>query len=289
MSEPVCGREKPMAGPQAFVQANAAAIENLKRVRHKIVVMSGKGGVGKSTVAVNLASDLASRGMKVGILDADMHGPTVPRLLGMKDPALNVNESGRIMPAKGPKGISVISIAFLLRESDAPVIWRGPVKMGAIKQFLEEVDWGELDYLIVDLPPGTGDEPLSVAQLVPSPDGALIVTTPQDVALISVRKSINFAKATGLNVLGMVENMSGFACPHCGKDVDMFGKGMVEATAKSFSVPYLGKLPMSPVVAASGEEGIPFVVSSADGVAKSFHAVTDQLLVMIEKSGGKRR
>jgi len=278
-----------MAGPQAFGPVKGSAAENLKRVRHKIIVMSGKGGVGKSTVAVNLASDLATRGFKVGILDADMHGPTVPRLLGMKDPALNVNDAGRIMPAKGPKNISVISMAFLLREADAPVIWRGPVKMGAIKQFLEEVEWGELDYLIVDLPPGTGDEPLSVAQLVPEPDGALIVTTPQDVALISVRKSINFAKATGLKVIGMVENMAGFSCPHCGKDVDLFGTGKVEATAKDFSVPYLGKLPMSPMIATSGEEGIPFVISSEDGVAKSFREVTDGMMAILEKKGGKAR
>jgi ATP-binding protein involved in chromosome partitioning len=276
-----------MAGPQAFGPAKGSAAENLKRVRHKIIVMSGKGGVGKSTVAVNLASDLATRGFKVGILDADMHGPTVPRLLGMKDPMLNVNDAGRIMPAKGPKNISVISIAFLLREADAPVIWRGPVKMGAIKQFLEEVEWGELDYLIVDLPPGTGDEPLSVAQLVPEPDGALIVTTPQDVALISVRKSINFAKATGLKVIGMIENMAGFSCPHCGKDVDLFGRGKVEATAKDFSVPYLGRLPMSPIIATSGEDGIPFVISSEDGAAKSFREVTDGMMAILEKKGGK--
>jgi len=287
MPEPTCSRDKVMAGPKAFGPAKGSTAENLKDVRHKIIVMSGKGGVGKSTVAVNLAMDLASRGLKVGILDADMHGPTVPRLLGMKNPTLNVNDAGRIMPAKGPKNISVISIAFLLREADAPVIWRGPVKMGAIKQFLEEVDWGQLDYLIVDLPPGTGDEPLSVAQLVPDPDGALIVTTPQEVALISVRKSINFAKATGLKVIGMVENMAGFRCPHCGNDVDMFGKGMVEATAKDFSVPYLGRLPMSPLIATSGEDGIPFVVSSKDGVAKSFRDVTEGVLARLEKKGAR--
>lgn len=257
--------------------------ENLAHVKHKLIVMSGKGGVGKSTVAVNLAFDLARRGLKVGLLDADMHGPSVPKMLGVPNLPLSVGESGKIMPMLVPPGIKVISIAFLLANRDAPVIWRGPVKMGAIKQFLEEVEWGELDYLVIDLPPGTGDEPLSIAQLLPKPDGAIIVTTPQDVALLSVRKSINFAKAVGLNVIGLVENMSGLDCPHCGKRIEVFGDGIAEKAARELSVPYLGRLPLSLDISRSGDDGRPFVLSSENGVSKLFEGIADKVLGTVEK------
>jgi ATP-binding protein involved in chromosome partitioning len=262
--------------------------ENLASVKHKIIVMSGKGGVGKSTVAVNLAVALARKGRKVGLLDADMHGPSVPKLLGVPNLPLSVNEAGHIMPMTVPPGLKVISIAFLVSDRDAPVIWRGPIKMGAIKQFLEEVEWGRLDYLIVDLPPGTGDEPLSIAQLIPSADGAVIVTTPQDVALLSVRKSINFVKTVKLRVIGIVENMAGLVCPHCGKDIDVFGDGGPEKAAKDMNVPLLGSLPLSPEIARSGDEGRPFVSSSADGHSKSFEEITERIIDSIEKrAGGK--
>ena len=249
--------------------ASAGAAENLKGVKHKIIVMSGKGGVGKSTVAVNLAAALAKKGRKVGLLDADMHGPSVPKLLGLPNLPLKVNEMGRIVPFTAPPSIKVISIAFLLSDKDSPVIWRGPVKMGAIKQFLEEVEWGELDYLLVDLPPGTGDEPLSTAQLVPAPDGAVIVTTPQDVALLSVRKSINFAKAVGLRPIGLIENMFGLECPHCGKMIQLFEDGGVSKATEDLSVPLLGQLPLSPAIAKSGDDGAPFAAGS-DKNAKAF-------------------
>lgn len=269
----------PTAKPPSVVK------ENLAHVKHKLIVMSGKGGVGKSTVAVNLAFDLARRGLKVGLLDADMHGPSVPKMLGVPNLPLSVSESGKIVPMSVPPGIKVISIAFLLMNRDAPVIWRGPVKMGAIKQFLEEVEWGELDYLVIDLPPGTGDEPLSIAQLLPKPDGAIIVTTPQDVALLSVRKSINFAKAVGLRVIGLVENMSGLDCPHCGKRIDVFGDGVAEKAARELSVPYLGKLPLSLDVSRSGDDGRPFVLSSENGVSKRFEEIADKVLGTVEKRG----
>ncbi len=175
--------------PSKKEEAKPSAAENLKDVKHKIIVMSGKGGVGKSTVAVNLATALTMSGKKVGLLDADMHGPSIPMMFGLQDSQMIVNDKGKIQPIQTASNVKIISIALLLENSDSPVIWRGPVKMGAIKQFLEEVEWGALDYLIVDLPPGTGDEPLSVAQLVPSPDGVVIVTTPQDVALIDARKA----------------------------------------------------------------------------------------------------
>ncbi|TFG69834.1 MAG: ATP-binding protein [Methanomassiliicoccus sp.] len=259
-----------------------SAEENLRGVKHKIIVMSGKGGVGKSTVAVNLAAGLAKKGRKVGLLDADMHGPSVPKMLGLPNLPLNIDENGKIVPAMFGSSIKVVSIAFLLKDTDSPVIWRGPVKMGAIKQFLEEVSWGELDYLIVDLPPGTGDEPLSVAQLVPSPDGTIIVTTPQDVALLSVRKSINFAKAVGLRTLGLVENMYGLQCPHCGKEIKLFEDGGVERAVKDMSIPILGKLPIDPEIAKSGDDGKPFAGGS-NGISKAFEPITDRIIELVEE------
>ncbi|MEW5748630.1 MAG: Mrp/NBP35 family ATP-binding protein [Candidatus Thermoplasmatota archaeon] len=274
---------KQAAPSQAPPKSSAA--ENLKGVKHKIIVMSGKGGVGKSTVAVNLAAALAKRGKRVGLLDADMHGPSVPKLLGLPNLPLSVDAKGKIVPYHVPPSIKVVSIAFLLSDRDSPVIWRGPVKMGAIKQFLEEVEWGELDYLLVDLPPGTGDEPLSTAQLVPSPDGAVIVTTPQDVALLSVRKSINFAKAVGLRPIGLVENMYGLKCPHCGKDIPLFEDGGVAKATKDLSIPLLGKLPLSPEIARSGDDGKPFAAGSDDD-ARAFDEITSKIMKAVEGSGG---
>ncbi len=272
------GKEK---APSKKAPAPSAA-ENLKNVKHKLIVMSGKGGVGKSTVAVNLAVSLAKKGKAVGILDADMHGPSVPKLLGMSNLPLTVNDEERIVPFMVAPSLKVISIAFLLRDPDSPVIWRGPIKMGAIKQFLEEVEWGALDYLIIDLPPGTGDEPLSVAQLVPDPDGAVIVTTPQDVALISVRKSINFAKAVGLRPIGLIENMSGMKCPHCGKDIKLFNDGGAESTAKEHGIPLLGKLPLSVGIANSGDSGSPFAAADDDDAA-IFDAITERIVAAVEQ------
>lgn len=286
MTAESCGKpEEQSATDKAKGFAVPDAIrENLASVKHKLVVMSGKGGVGKSTVAVNLAMSLVRRGSKVGLLDADMHGPSVPKLLGLPNLPLRTDDKGRILPMNVPPGLKVISIAFLLGNRDSPVIWRGPVKMGAIKQFLEEVDWGRLEYLIVDLPPGTGDEPLSIAQLIPSPDGAIVVTTPQDVALLSVRRSINFAKAVRLPVIGIIENMAGMSCPHCGKLIDVFGDGGPERVAADMRIPFLGRLPLSPVVARSGDEGTPFVTSGNDGVAKVFEEITEKIIKSVEKS-----
>ena len=261
--------------------------ENLAAVRHKIVIMSGKGGVGKSTVAVNLAVALARKGAKVGLLDSDMHGPSVPKLLGIPNLPLSVNQKGQVIPMNVPPGLKVISIAFLVGDRDAPVIWRGPVKMGAIKQFLEEVEWGRLDYLIIDLPPGTGDEPLSIAQLIPSPNGVIIVTTPQDVALLSVRKSINFAKAVKLPIIGIVENMAGLTCPHCGKRIDVFGDGGPEKAARDMNVPYLGILPLSPAIAKSGDDGKPFVDFPGTVVADAFEGITEMIVKSVNESTGR--
>lgn len=258
------------------------ATENLKGVKHKLIVMSGKGGVGKSTVAVNLAFSLAGKGKTVGILDADIHGPSAPMLLGVPNMPLMTNDKGKIVPVAVSPSIRVISMAFLLRDTDSPVIWRGPAKMGAIKQFIEEVEWGDLDYLIVDLPPGTGDEPLSIAQLIPNPDGALIVTTPQDVALLSVRKSINFAKAVGLRPIGLIENMGSMRCPHCGKGIDLFRDGGVERASKEYDIQLLGRIPMSMEIARSGDEGRPFVSDRKNGESELFNAITDRVIDTVE-------
>lgn len=260
-----------------------SAAENLKNVKHKLIIMSGKGGVGKSTVAVNLAFSLTKNGKTVGILDADMHGPSVPKMLGLSNLPLGVNDKGRIQPMALTPSLKVISMAFLLRNPDSPVIWRGPAKMGAIKQFLEEVEWGTLDYLIVDLPPGTGDEPLSIAQLVPNPDGVIVVTTPQDVALLSVRKSINFVKAVELKPIGLIENMSGMKCPHCGKEIKLFDGGGAETAAKELGIPLLGSLPLSKTIAASGDSGTPFVAAEGDDATAIFHAIADRIVAIVEK------
>lgn len=236
-------------------------VTNLRDVKHTIMVMSGKGGVGKSTVAANLAASLAERGLEVGLVDCDIHGPTIPKLLGVENEKPDVDESG-LIPVPVSSNLKIMSIGFFLNDNDSPVVWRGPAKMGAIKQFLEEVAWGELDYLIIDLPPGTGDEPLSVAQLIPKCDGAIVVTTPQDVALTSVRKSINFVQTLEIPVIGLVENMSGIVCPHCNENIDVFGSGGVAKAASDFGIKVLGTLPIEPEVASSGDRGKTFASKS---------------------------
>ncbi len=229
-------------------------IKNMRAIKNKIMVMSGKGGVGKSTVAANLAARLADRGHKVGLLDADIHGPSIPKMFGIEDEKPTVDENG-IVPVPVTENLSVMSVALLLPDKDAPVIWRGPAKMGAIKQFLEEVSWGKLDYLIIDLPPGTGDEPLSIAQLIEQVDGAVVVTTPQDVAIVSVRKSIKFAEILEVPVIGLVENMSGIICPHCDEKMELFSKGGVEQAAADFDIKILGELPLDPKLAEIEDSG----------------------------------
>jgi len=248
--------------------------ENLKdrmgQIKHKILVLSGKGGVGKSTVAVNFAVALALEGKKVGILDTDFHGPSIPTLLNL-DKAHSVSDGTSILPVDFIKGIKVMSMGFLLPNQDDAVIWRGPMKMNAIKQLLTEVNWGKLDYLIIDFPPGTGDEPLSVAQLIPNIDGAIIVTTPQELSLNDVRKCINFCKQVKVPVLGVIENMSGFACPHCGTVIDIFKKGGGETMAKQMKVPFLGSIPVEPMIVEASDSGKPFVYHHSETeAAKAF-------------------
>jgi len=225
----------------------------LCRIRHKIVVLSGKGGVGKSTVAVNLAAALMMSGRRVGLLDVDIHGPSIPTMLGLEHETIQGSEEGLLPIDIG--GLKVMSLGFLLRNQDDAVIWRGPLKMGVIKQFLKDVAWGELDYLIIDSPPGTGDEPLSVCQLIDTLDGAVIVTTPQRVAAVDVRKSITFCRQLHVPVLGVVENMSGFVCPKCGEVTQILPSGGGKRIAKDMNVPFLGSIPMDPKIAEAGDSG----------------------------------
>lgn len=242
---------------RAFVE-DMALQDRMAKIKHKIMVLSGKGGVGKSTVAVNIAVALGLEGKKVGILDADFHGPSIPTLLHLNGKSLKAGENG-IEPIDFVEGVKVISIGFFMAEQDKAVIWRGPMKISVLKQLLAEVNWGELDYLIIDFPPGTGDEPLSVAQLIPNADGAIIVTTPQDLSLIDVRKSIDFCRQLKLPVLGVIENMSGLVCPHCGQVIDVFKRGGGEKMAKEMEVPFLGRIPIEPLIVEASDNGKPFV------------------------------
>jgi Mrp family chromosome partitioning ATPase len=228
-------------------------------VKHVIMVLSGKGGVGKSTVSVNLAYALSNHGFKVGLLDLDMHGPNIPKMLGIEDHKLAIMGE-MIEPVHVTGMLSVISMAFLLPDTSTPIIWRGPMKMAAIQQFLNEVNWGTLDYLVVDLPPGTGDEALTIAQLAPNLRGAVIVTTPQDVATLDARKSAKFIQKLEVPVLGIIENMSGMVCPHCGEEIDLFGKGGGKKIADELSVPFLGAIPIDIEMRKAGDEGRPFII-----------------------------
>jgi len=252
--------------------------ENLKMIKNKIVVMSGKGGVGKSTVAVNLAVSLAEEGNRVGLLDVDIHGPSVPKLLNLEGQRLSGTEENKFIPIAYNKKLKVISIGFLMEGNAEPVIWRGPLKYSVIQQFLKDVDWGELDYLIVDSPPGTGDEPLSVCQLIENPTGAVIVTTPQDVALIDVMKSITFCKTVNMPVIGVVENMSGFTCPHCSERIDIFKAGGGSEMSQDMNVPFLGNIPLNSAITHGGDAGSPIISGTApDEVKNAFSSIVNNI------------
>ena len=262
----------------AFLEQQALE-QQLGRIKHKILVMSGKGGVGKSTVAANLAISLVLEGKSVGLLDVDIHGPSIPKMLKLEDATVQVRD-GIIQPVE-KAGLKVMSIGFLLKDRDDAVIWRGPMKMSVIKQFLKDVAWGDLDYLVIDAPPGTGDEPLSICQLAAPVDGAVIVTTPQDVATADVRKSINFCKQLTLPVLGVVENMSGFVCPHCSTVTDIFKSGGGERMAADMGVPFLGRIPLDPAVGTACDDGKPFIYHySRTETAKAFERVIAPILAL---------
>ncbi len=249
----------------------------LARIKNRILVFSGKGGVGKTTVAANLAMVLSQKGEKVGLLDVDIHGPNVAKMLGVEDKTLEVTPE-IIKPVQVNENLKLVSMSFLLQSPDLPVIWRGPMKMKVIQQFLGDVDWGELGWLIIDSPPGTGDEPLSVAQLIPA-TGAIIVTTPQDVSVLDSRKAVIFALKLNLKILGIIENMSGMACPHCGQRIDLFKVGGGEQAARELGVPFLGRIPIDPQIVISGDGGEPFAVSEPGSeAAMAFQEIVDKII-----------
>jgi Mrp family chromosome partitioning ATPase len=252
----------------------------LAKIKHKILVMSGKGGVGKSTTAVNLALSLAQQGAKVGLLDVDLHGPSVPTMLGLElqRPAV---ENELMLPVV-THDLKVMSIGFLIQQQDDALIWRGPMKAGVIQQFLRDVNWGELDYLVIDCPPGTGDEPLSLVQLLGENTGAVLVTTPQKVALVDVRKSVTFCHQLKLPIYGIVENMSGFACPHCNEKVEIFKSGGGREMAGEMNVPFLGQIPMDPRMVEAGDEGKPVVLTFPDSpTAKALTEIAAELTLRL--------
>ena len=274
-----------MSGPmltEESIEKDTKIQDTLKNIKHVIIVMSGKGGVGKSTVTSNLALTLSMKGYQTGIMDIDITGPNIPKMFGVEDEKLMV-EDGKLIPVTVPPSMKLMSMAFLLPDKDSPVMWRGPVKMGAINQFIEDVNWGSLDYLIVDMPPGTGDEAISIVQLIPKADGMVIVTTPQDVALLDSRKSLVFGAETHIPIIGIVENMSGFVCPKCGEVTNIFKSGGGEKTAKEMNVQFLGRVPIEPGIVEAGDSGMPVVLKYPDSPsAKAFSEIIDKIIKTVE-------
>ena len=261
---------------KAEAEKDAAVKESLGKIKNKIIVMSGKGGVGKTSTSVNLAIALASAGHKVGIMDVDLHGPDVPRMLGIQGtPELTLNN--KLSPLKYSENLKAISIESFIPSKDDAIIWRGPLKYAAIRQFIGDVDWGELDFLVIDSPPGTGDEPLTVAQII-SDAKAIIVTTPQEIALADVRKSINFCKTLKMEIFGLIENMSSLSCPHCGQMINLFGSGGGERTARETGIRFLGNIPFDPKVVACGDSGACYQDENTESpVTKAFVSVAEEV------------
>lgn len=260
--------------PQA--EQDAAVEKSLDQIKHKLIVMSGKGGVGKTSTSVNLAIALANKGYQVGIMDVDLHGPDVPRMLGLKG-MLDLSPNKKLEPIRRMDNLKAVSIESLTMSKDDAIIWRGPIKYSAIKQFIGDVEWGQLDFLIIDSPPGTGDEPLTIAQTIKDAK-AVVVTTPQEVSLADVRKSISFCKTVKMEVFGIIENMSGFVCPHCGESVDIFGAGGGEKMATAAGIPFLGRIPMDPRVVSCGDDGCSIQEKFADsGAATAIAAIADEV------------
>ena len=266
---------------QANQEMAKKLVENMTHIKHKLLVLSNKGGVGKSSVSINLACALSEKGFRVGLLDADLHGPSVAKMLGFEGKRL-LGESGKIRPIQVKDNLFAVSMASLIDSPDTPLVWRGPLKGVAIKQFLAEVVWGDLDYLVIDSPPGTGDEPLSVCQLIPELDGGIIVTTPQEIALADSRKCINFLRNINIPILGIVENMSGFHCPHCGKKIDLFMTGGGEKAAQEFQLPFLGAIPIDVQMVRSADQGEPFVCHYKESKTSiAFNKIVNNILEKI--------
>ena len=271
----ICDQANSCSQQEKEAHAQEKLKSRLSHIKHRIMVMSGKGGVGKSSVATNLAVALSQDELNVGILDADIHGPNIPKMLGIEFQQVENFGKGMI-PIEAFPNLKVISMAFFIGDRDNPVVWRGPLKHSAISQFLGEVEWGPLDFLVVDLPPGTGDEPLSVAHLIKNVDGSIIVTTPQDVALLDSRKSVNFSRVLSIPVIGIVENMSGLICPHCHQEISLFKKGGGEKAARDLKVPFLGRIPIDPEMVTDCDRGMPFLMAHPDSeAAKAFKHIAD--------------
>jgi ATP-binding protein involved in chromosome partitioning len=265
---------KQNADPQAARDAEVKSA--LGRIKHKFLIMSGKGGVGKTSTSVNLSLALADLGYQVGIMDVDLHGPDVPRMLGLSG-MLDLGRNRKLKPMRHSKNLAAVSIESLTPTKDDAIIWRGPVKFSAIQQFIGDVAWGNLDFLLIDAPPGTGDEPLTVAQTIPDAK-AIIVTTPQEVSLADVRKSINFCKLVKMEIFGLIENMSGFVCPHCQSAIDLFGSGGGEKTAIAAGIPFLGKIPFDPEMVTCGDSGVSYQQHHQDSpVSSAFSAVAQSM------------
>jgi len=261
---------------KAQAEQDASVLSSLKKIKKKFVILSGKGGVGKTSTSVNLAMALAKKKFDVGIMDVDLHGPDVPRMLGLKG-MLGLSKTNKLDPMRYSDNLKAISIESLIASKDDAVIWRGPLKYSAIRQFIGEVEWGELDFLIIDSPPGTGDEPLTVAQTI-SDAQAIIVTTPQEVALADVRKSISFCRTLKMEIFGLIENMSGFTCPHCNKKVELFGTGGGEKTARDMGIQFLGRIPFDPNFVSCGDNGISFQEKYTDSqLTKVFAEIAEKL------------
>ena len=265
---------------QAKEDQDAQVKGSLQKIKNKIIVMSGKGGVGKTSTSVNLAIALSKKGFKVGLMDVDLHGPDVPRMLGLNG-MLDLNPNRKLNPMKYSENLAAVSIESLTPNKDDAVIWRGPIKYSAIRQFIADVEWGELDFLIVDSPPGTGDEPLTIAQTM-SDAKAIIVTTPQEVSLADVRKSINFCKTVKMEIFGLIENMSGLECPHCGKLIELFGAGGGERTATDAGINFLGRIPFDLNMVTAGDSGTCFQEMYVDSpVTLAFAKVAERMSTLV--------
>jgi len=276
-------------GLKRFEEQNLKIKASMERVRHKLVVLSGKGGVGKSTVAANLTIAMAGRGHQgqVGILDADITGPSIPKILGLRGRQLSL-DAGGMLPTLGPLDIKVISMDFLLGSDETPVIWRGPLKSAAIRQFLADVVWGNLEFLIIDLPPGTGDEALSIMQMLPDIDGVIIVTTPSEVSQLVVKKAITFTRKMDKPLLGLVENMSGFFCPKCGAETAIFNAGGGEKMSRESGIPFLGRIPLDPRINAASDRGLPFILDQPEAPpARAFAQIVERIEEQLDKSGNR--
>ncbi len=268
-----------MAQKQKEQQAMIKA--NLAKIKHKIFVLSGKGGVGKSSISANLAASLSQKGYKTGLMDVDVHGPSIAHMFGMTE-LLDISPDQQLlMPKQINENLKVVSVQALMQDKDQAIIWRGPAKTGMIQQFVGAVEWGELDFLVIDAPPGTGDEPLTVVQTIPEALG-VIVTTPQEVALADIRKSISFCKTVKMKTLGIVENMAGFKCPHCSESIDLFKNGGGEKTAKEQGLNFLGSIPFDTRVVSSGDKGVPVMLEDGESeFTQAFATVVDNIIAKL--------